>query len=298
MDANSNCIDCHGGSQLITAKLFQYSNSGHATGDTYLRNSSGCAVCHTSQGFLEVAGTQNMETAATVADPLPVNCYACHEIHRTYTAEDWALTQGDPVTFWYTQETIDNGTGNMCINCHQARVPDPLLPAVGETAMLEITNKRWGPHHGPQGQLFAGVGGYEFGGSYENSAHTNLLENGCVTCHMGPAVGNLAGGHQMGMDDEGDLLTTGCNECHDDGIDAIVEEKQAEIVMLMDELRVLLFDQGLIDDEDYVAVPATLNEVQAGAIFNFKFLEEDQSHGIHNYRYAKKLLEESISAIE
>lgn len=36
----------------------------------------------------------------------------------------------------------------------------------------------------------------------------------------------------------------------------------------------------------------------AGAALNFKFIEEDRSHGVHNYEYAKALLQNAIEAIQ
>ncbi|MDX1409865.1 MAG: hypothetical protein R3330_17065, partial [Saprospiraceae bacterium] len=73
-----NCMDCHGSSQLIAAKVFQWENSVHYLGGHYERNATSCAICHTSQGFRERIETGAMETAADIQDPLPQNCYTCH----------------------------------------------------------------------------------------------------------------------------------------------------------------------------------------------------------------------------
>lgn len=35
----------------------------------------------------------------------------------------------------------------------------------------------------------------------------------------------------------------------------------------------------------------------AGAIYNFKFLVEDRSHGVHNFKYARDLMVHSIDYI-
>ena len=57
---------------------------------------------------------------------------------------------------------------------------------------------------------------------------------------------------------------------------------------------------GLIDADDYVVAdddaPLGVSEAQAGAIYNFKFVLEDRSDGIHNYKYALALLTSSMVA--
>lgn len=124
-----NCLECHGSNQLITAKMFQWENSGHALGGNFERNFSQCSGCHTSQGFLDrIATGAGAEYSAFIDDPLPQNCYTCHSIHQTYTAEDWAYTAPDPVTLWLNGETVDVGQGNQCLNCHQPRVPSDGIP--------------------------------------------------------------------------------------------------------------------------------------------------------------------------
>jgi hypothetical protein len=84
----------------ITAKLYQWEHSVHAIGGNNNHNATNCAICHTSQGFVERIAKDTNATLATVLDPLPINCYTCHQIHTTYTEADWAFTQDDPVKIW------------------------------------------------------------------------------------------------------------------------------------------------------------------------------------------------------
>jgi hypothetical protein len=37
---------------------------------------------------------------------------------------------------------------------------------------------------------------------------------------------------------------------------------------------------------------------EAGALYNFKFVEEDKSRGVHNFKYAMALLNNSIAALQ
>jgi hypothetical protein len=299
-----NCADCHSNNQLITAKVFQWENSVHATGGHYERNDASCAICHTSQGFLEVVGTGMMEASGTINDPLPQNCYTCHQIHQTYSEDDWAPTTSDPVTFWVGGKTADLGKGNLCINCHQARVPSPALPDPGTSGMVTLTNKRYGPHHGSQGVMFTGSAAYEVEGSvpYTNSMHQSLVENACITCHMAPvAGGRSAGGHTFRVISEGgDLNTNGCIQCHEDTneLETLVMETQTEVEDLLLQLGTRLNELGILDDAlEYAKTPVDLTNVQLGVLWNYQYIREDKSFGVHNGKYARALLKNSIEAL-
>jgi len=296
------CGQCHDFSEDILARQIQYTASGHLNGGTFERNGSSCAPCHTSMGYREVLQTGEQETSATVSNPTPVNCFTCHNIHETYTSTDWALRSTAPVAWWINGETSDQGTANVCLNCHQARVPDPALDPSTPTAMVEVTSFRYGPHHGPQGPMIAGDLGYEIGSGYSNHPHSGI-ENTCVTCHMAEPYGSQAGGHSMGMTylyhGHDELSTAGCVECHenpDDLADA-AEEWALELEVLLHDLGGILITQGVMDSS-YSAIPGTMSMNQAGGIYNFKFVEEDRSGGMHNFKYAKKLLENSIESLQ
>lgn len=302
-----NCIDCHGNSQLITAKLFQWEHSVHATGGHYERNTTTCAGCHTSQGFLERIVTGSANTAATIQDPLPQNCYTCHKIHQTYTSADWELTQTNPVTLWVGGQTLDFGKSNLCISCHQSRTYSPALPDPNTGGTVNITSSRYGPHHGPQGVMLPGLNGYELPGpmAYENSAHTALLsnnsKNACVSCHMATAQGTASGGHTFRVVSEaGALNTAACIACHTNTTDLnnLMAKSQNTIDSLLLVLQTKLIERGKINPATDLAVPGTFEGHEAGALFNYRFVQEDQSLGVHNFKYAQALLVNSIAALQ
>lgn len=296
-----NCIKCHEGSQKIFEKETQWAASGHATNGNFERNAADCAPCHTSQGFIETLGTGDKVCATAIANPMPQNCYTCHSIHDTYTEDDWALTNTEPQKFWMNDVTSDQGKGNMCIRCHQGRELTPYPDLTNPTGTVTITSSRYGPHHGPQGMLFAGTGGMEIGTGYTNSSHTNLLTNSCVDCHMGEAYGVQAGGHQMGMTylyhGASAVWEGNCISCHTDGatLHSKVEDAQLEIVTLTDSLGTILKNKGHISSSGSV-VTGDYTNLEAAIIYNYKYIEEDKSKGVHNFKYAKKLLENSIAA--
>jgi len=312
-DGTATCAQCHNSGEAFLAKVVQWEASVHATGGNFERNSSSCAPCHTSMGFREVVETGETTTSATISDPTPISCYTCHKVHETYTTDDWELRTIAAVTFQQGSATFDYGSSNLCANCHQSRPASP-YPDLG-TGTIEFTEDasyRWGPHHGPQSNLFAGAsksGAYEVGSGYANSFHTNNFDNACKSCHMADAYGDQAGGHTfaMGYEYHGStaLNTAGClvSGCHtdEDNLLNTVEEKKMEIEDLMADLKDLLEANGIMDTvahPGYLVIPGTYPNELAGAFYNYKFIEEDRSNGLHNYKYTKTLLENSIAAIQ
>lgn len=312
-----NCIECHGSNQVITAAIFQYNESAHANSENTNRNSTSCAVCHTSQGYIERIAAGTTTTKATINNPLPQNCYTCHKIHSTYTAADWALRYKDPVTLWVTGAKVDYAEGNLCISCHQARPRTPALPNPATGGDFSNTSTGYHPHYGVSGNIFAGKNIYDVGTGYSNSVHSLLIKDGCVTCHMGPAVGKALGGHTFKVVDyststTGTLNTNGCIACHSNTteLNTKVNATRTEIKALLKELEDLLIAKGLVavpagstDPTNYQAIGSTTNPKlykghEMGVIWNYKSIKYDGSYGIHNYKYTKTLLQNSINAIK
>ncbi len=303
-DGTAGCIKCHDNSQIILAKSLQWEASFHATGGDFERNTKSCASCHTSQGFLETVentpsgGERPDTTAATIEDPAPQNCYTCHEIHQTYTPADWTNTTTTPVKLWISGKTVDFGKGNLCANCHQPRVPNP-LPVIGGDS-ITITSPYWGVHHGPQAGILGGTGGYEIGSGYSNSSHTTVVTNGCVTCHMAEPFGTQAGGHQMGMTylyhGHEKINTAGCITCHPSGLDAKIAATQTEVLDLLAQLKTLLVNHGAMSASGRI-VTGKMSANVAGALLNYNMVEADGSEGVHNADYVKTLLNNSIQAL-
>lgn len=176
---------------------------------------------------------------------------------------------------------------------------------VGATGDYTITSTRYGPHHGAQGTMFAGVGvsgAYEIGDGYENSLHTSLVADACITCHMAPVIdGRGAGGHTFRVETaEGDLNTNGCVQCHSDtdALETLFASTQEGIDVLVDSLAVKLREIGILRADANRSVPGTYDAVEVGCYYNYIFIVEDQSKGVHNAKYTKTLLENSLDALQ
>ncbi len=293
-----SCMDCHNDTTLVLAREVQWGASLHGSGMTFERNGTSCANCHTSEGFTERITAGTFEIAEDIQDPSPINCRTCHNIHDTYTSSDWILAASDAVTIELTGDVYDLGNSNLCVNCHQPRTSYE-IPVAG-AGDVEITSTRFGPHHGPQSSMLAGVGGYgEYSGS---NVHYDSVDNGCITCHMSDAYGKQAGGHTMNVTYEYHGATeeslTGCTECHEDIESFDRGGVQTEIEELLVEAHELLVEQGLIDGESGSGITGTFTSEQAGALWNYKTVEEDRSVGVHNPKFAKFLLETAIEALQ
>ncbi|MDH3651681.1 MAG: hypothetical protein OEQ53_18500, partial [Saprospiraceae bacterium] len=289
-----------------------YEKSVHYTGGRYVRGeSASCAPCHSSQGFLEVNEFGGMSTAEGIEGPLPPNCYTCHKIHQTYTSEDWANTKTDAIPFWVTGETIELGKGNQCVGCHQSRIRnldspwDPMPPPLDSDTMLYVSSSRYGPHHGSQGLMFTGSGGSERSDvDFPTSNHFTLITDACVTCHMATYdAGDNLGGHQFAvMNEEDDLNGAGCVGCHtQDEAEALVAGTQAEVRSMLYELGGRLMELGMLVDTSgsmaFRTVQDTFPSAHVGALYNAVFVYEDMTMGVHNAKYARKLIEESMKVL-
>jgi len=286
------CSTCHSDNTAIYAREIQYLNSQHYLGGNFERNEWPCAGCHTHEGF--VARIEGGDTTQAIVNPTPPNCRTCHNIHQTYTWEDFQLKTTEPVNL-RAGGTFDMGEGNLCANCHQARSSD-MIPSEGDSVF--IWGPYWGPHHSPVANLISGQGGFEeFPGDYPSSPHYTAVSEGCPTCHMAEPYGAQAGGHTMSMFYEShgqtELLTTGCEECHSDPA-ATFEEADSILEEKLDELKAILINAGIMDSTEH-AVAGNWPRDLAGGLWNYLFVKE--GHGVHNFDYAKALLENTIQAL-
>lgn len=82
-----------------------------------------------------------------------------------------------------------------------------------------------------------------------------------------------------------------CNTCHDKGFEAVLEEQMELVRTQMRTLEGLLQVASSSGRKD-------LEEALERARHNYRFIATDGSHGAHNIKYVKDLLEFSISSLE
>lgn len=334
--ANVQCEACHGPgsnhlSQIDNAKIdvtlssdvcaychkqgshhnipLQWDLSAHGAGTTIFSGASRytCTPCHNGQGFVDFAKGDPQSVQVNI----PITCASCHDPHyatnshqlRKVTA---TLTNGLQVT--------DAGTGGLCINCHRTR-----REAVSYvTNYLNSLSTHFGPHYSGQGDLLIGTNAYTWGETLDQSPHFAAIENACVGCHMYENDSPLnpetsVGGHTFSMvNGLGEDNVEACADCHGNvGADfgdkklyvngsadldknGLAEGLQHEVEGLLHQLATLLPPYGS-PDINVIDSSWTLDE--AAAFYNYRFIEEDRSLGMHNPRYAVSLLYLSIGKL-
>lgn len=295
-DGNATCMACHTGTTLAIMQ-FQYAASTHKAGTSvsYAGGRAGCAECHSSEGFIEFQTTGGV--ASDISMPSAINCETCHTLHYNFEYTDYELRSSEAVVLKFDETTaMDLGDGsNLCINCHQTRRGEPNFTDPGETFYISSTH--YGPHHGPQANVLAGIGFAEIEGPVDYpvvGSSKHLEEASCTVCHMGEYA-EKQGGHTW------KASLTACKACHETesydfgGVQFDTEEK---LIVLRD----LLIEHGVVEwveaDEAYEPIKGTYPMVHAQAFFNWIGLEEDRSLGVHNPQYVNALLTNSIEALK
>lgn len=295
--ATISCADCHYNDATLVAVQAQYAQSLHWQSTVWTRTGS-CMECHNHQGFLAVA-VDGGTLPASFNNPAPINCRTCHEIHTTFTVDDYALTTTDPVALKVGGGTFDHGNGNLCSNCHQSRPISPAATIGGDNITLaaqsgvDPAGNRYGPHYGPQANVMKASGMHEFAGVAYPTGNPHAAS--CTACHMVTSSTGAAGGHVF------TAVVDACKTCHTTATSFDHLGGRTEIQGLLADLRALLegpAGQNIMRAADYYANPGTYEPEVALAFLNWKFIYHDGSYGSHNPGYARAVLQNSITAMQ
>jgi len=309
---SGNCAQCHTEEPYHVFPL-QWENSKHAV--AVEETSTGCVGCHQGLGFIDRTNGVAQSSRRTAYEP--INCATCHESHDA-TNPHQVRTVAD-MTLMDTSKpggatvVTEGGNGKLCMQCHISR-----RDAV---SYCETTagSDRFGPHHGPQTDMLVGANAITYGKAIPSSAHNEVISDSCVTCHM-QATANTsaehlhAGGHTWNMAwDDGPSgrveLVAACVVCHGDteGFDfkrkdydgnGVIDGVQTEVKGLLSKLAIMLPPVGVPKPNHSptnIAINATWTKPQLKAGYNYLFVVEDGSYGIHNLSYAVGLLKASIA---
>lgn len=289
--ADLTCTQCHNDTALITRHKANWQTSVHGAGEglAYAGERQDCAGCHDGATFSEMiaAGQNFSQVESGNSAPTHQDCRTCHQIHTTYTGEDWALETTAPVQLVTAGATFDGGAGNLCANCHQAR--RYLASFVDKNdATKYAVNARFNTHYSVQVDVLMGLG--DFGVEGKPGAHYTKVENTCVGCHMG----------------ENQVHTfkpqiSACQGCHEGVEDFNVDNYLTEFDEKYAELEAALLAKGLLTkaaDGTISVVPGSYDEGPAKALFFYNLVHEDGSHGVHNPKYFDALMEMSLEALK
>ena len=301
------CQQCHD-APTHHIKGTEWNNSMHAVTTTDPAGNATCVGCHTQNGFI------GRMTGATTVDTTygAINCQTCHEPHgeTTPTTATHLIRNMASVKLADGTNVTTAGEGALCMQCHQARVNGKVYAA--STA----GSAHFGPHEGPQADMITGTNGFTYGEEIPTSAHQYVVANTCVTCHMQTVATTdpvflQAGGHTFKMSatpagaTAPEQLVAPCQTCHGSDIttfnfplfdydgDGTIDGCQTEVQHLLDQLSTLLPPAG--KPKTALTIDATWTQPQLEAAYNWLFVTNDGSHGIHNMAYTVGLLKASIA---
>jgi len=191
----------------------------------------------------------------------------------------------------------------------------------------------FGTHDSPQGDMLEGVNAETYGQVIPSAPHANVISNTCAGCHMqvvattSPAF-LQAGGHTFKMSynvtNNGVVttvpLTAVCAQCHGTitNFDMLAPDYagvgqtlgiQTQVQLLLNKLSTLLPPSGVYqaNPANYVADGLVKNYAGRTATFtnmplkflkaayNYQFVYNDNSFGVHNAPFAVGLLKASIA---
>jgi len=215
-----------------------------------------------------------------------------------------------------TGQPVSMNAANLCVMCHKSR--KDITSYI--TASNSISSNRWGPHNGPQSDVFTAKGGYELSGqSYGTSAHAAIADK-CVSCHMSPVAGNAnVPDHSMKPN------VAYCKTCHTSytGTDFDIQGGRTIVKNALFELQAALNAKGLLTRADAAPYSAladddladgqfnldltrpggngganwVLDAATAGALYNYLIIARSKDLGVHNPTYEKQLLWDSIKQV-
>ncbi len=318
------CSPCHDGSGRHSIGTY-YNASGHAKllyGGAAEGGRSNCQPCHTGKGFLYYMNN-NKDTTGLAAQWVPardagtqISCQACHDAHGNNNPKllRTMSLKGDSLRNGYILPASQRvSPGHICGNCHSSRYS--VKVRITTTPPYYGWTDRFYPHYNMQTDMLYGSNGYQYGDTTftGNTTHAGL-EGGCVTCHMQGRVrsNNTLSNHTFSMTDTtyGFKGVTVCKSCHGEIEDfndvrafydfdrnGRIEGVQTEIHGLLDQLKARLPIDSVTGEpvtmrRDSLKVKNRPDLIQG--IWNYYFVKYDRSYGVHNTKYALRLLYKAL----
>ena len=330
MTVNSgDCNQCH---DAPTHHIYgtQWLTSRHAL--TSGPTSANCSGCHSAVGFIARMDGESF-TNKPFASISCQACHEPHG--ETVPADNPHLVRKlGPVTMPDGSVVTNAGFGSICLQCHQVRngsATNQLVNyPIGKPTWFGGSS--FGVHDSSQGDMIEGINAHTYGQVIPSAAHRTSVTNLCVGCHMqtanyGDPAYLQAGGHTFNMTysvvtTNGTTLVTNsydkvdvCAKCHgqvdsfdlvrgDYNGDGVIEGVQTEVQKILNRLSTLLPNSTYQSNGNYVADGLVKTSVSfktnwptkfLKAGYNWQYVNNDGSKGIHNAPFAVGILKASIA---
>jgi hypothetical protein len=284
--SRTSCAQCHSHEGYL-----EFARTGSVAETIAIPTAWQCKTCHNIHTTFEQTdyafrlGDPVTFVSGTTVDGLNNNtCLNCHQARRDVTNYDPPYANDTTFTRTFTDPDdilIYNDPAHSAIGPAGTRT----LNGTGDTLVVVfdvptthayISSTHAGPHHGPQGNVWAGEIGVTAGVPFD--AHAD----GCVKCHMGPESG-----HSFKPKSENCTVT----DCHssdkDDALEAFATRVDA-VGAALEDLHAVHLDP---EEGRYHPQYASLPRADFNAWWDFMVLYEDRSNSAHNPTYAKDLLD-------
>jgi hypothetical protein len=271
-------------------------------------------------GELEYLSPTNKATESNYAGSAEVAAVYCTTCHAVTNANDPHVTglpwtpgsfpfqvpvdAGAPV-YIEKSPTLGTVTGqvagiyaeaNTCVWCHRSR-----KDVTNYITASNNISAYWGPHEGPQADIYSTKGGYHFSGkTYDSSTHQSKLA--CTDCHMPPVISN------QGVPNHSFYPQISvCQNCHADA-GSFTSIGDGDVNKALIAVQGVLVTKGWLtagvavgtpDPTDAPANASGLTADQAGALYDYILVVRGggSTWGAHNPYYEQELLWDAYIAL-
>ncbi len=319
------CQTCHDAPPYHT-KGTEWTRSGHATWEIGKvdANRINCFPCHSGSAFAKwidagrvtkVNGVSIYDTSTVLGQPsstsdigMALTCAGCHDPHSAANQHQLRTVDVDSLNNGYQipPSSQVGGMGQLCMNCHRSRYNVAAKVKPSSPPYYGFAD-HYGPHGNPQADMYFGRNAWQYRDSSLTGLATHLgVTDACVTCHM------PSGNHEWSMVDTlGNDKVSACRTCHGQGMtkftdiiasfdydhDGKIEPVQTEVEGLLAQLKArlpidLTTGEPTLAMKDSLLVKGNLKAVED--IYDYTFVKNDGSMGVHNTKYAVSILQKAL----
>lgn len=313
----------------ITAIVDSSVAPGWAYYDFKAPSRAACQVCHTSTGFKNFVSNPTTYSPANNTFYLTGNqkellyCWACHKVPGLESPTPDLRNPGptpfassailSSIQVQQLRTIIDNigdkGASNICLTCHSGRNTGINVKLA---ANISTTFAGFNSHYAAAGGTLFGFIAYEFEGrTYSRQTiHASFNDSPCTACHM-PNKSHTF--EAVVKDSSGRIVDitafdTACKPCHSDkqALLSLTNQRKQEYEEALKVIQSLLEKKGIywkpthpyFYDEKGNQYSRWPDKDTLGVAFNLNLLLHEPGAYVHNPRYVKQVIYDSIDFLD